>query len=379
MIVRTYSFQKEWNQPLDTAYDSPQTLLLCFGNLHKEKHLKDAYLELCKKFPNSHIVGCSTAGEIKDKEFFEKSLVVAVVKLEKSFLESIHKKLNKNSNLKEVGSKIVQDLSNKRENLKSIIFFCDGININGTRLIEGMNEKLAPDVTLSGGLAGDGVDFKKTQIYHSNSILDTGVVAVGFYGENIFARGNYEGGWDRFGIDRKITSSKDNILYTLNDEPALKIYKRYLGEFSKNLPASALRFPLLVRREQGDEPKVRTILQIDEDTQAMIFAGDIPEGGFATFMKANIERLIDAAYSTTAELEFEPNIPENLLCISISCVGRQLVLKQRTEEELEAVMEVLPANSFQIGFYSYGEVSALSNGKCDLHNQTMTVTLIGEL
>jgi hypothetical protein len=228
-------------------------------------------------------------------------------------------------------------------------------------------------------LAGDGVDFKKTQIYHSNSILDTGVVAVGFYGENIFARGNYEGGWDRFGIDRKITSSKDNILYTLNDEPALKIYKRYLGEFSKNLPASALRFPLLVRREQGDEPKVRTILQIDEDTQAMIFAGDIPEGGFATFMKANIERLIDAAYSTTAELEFEPNIPENLLCISISCVGRQLVLKQRTEEELEAVMEVLPANSFQIGFYSYGEVSALSNGKCDLHNQTMTVTLIGEL
>ncbi len=378
MIIETYLFEKEWDKKPNPNIDSKNTLLLCFGNLHKNRLLKEAYLQLVKEFPKSHIIGCSTAGEIKDSEFFENTLVMAVLKFEHSNLVTIHKEFKKDSNLKELGKNLITDLYSRGDNLKTIIFFSEGIDINGTKLIDGMNETLKPQTILSGGLAGDGVDFKETFVYHSKKILKNGIVAVGFYGERLFTKSSYKGGWDRFGIERKITSAKDNILYSLNDEPALKLYKRYLGEYSKKLPASALLFPLLVRRDKNDEPKVRTILQIDEENQAMIFAGDIPEGGYATFMKANLERLIDAAYSTTAELEIK-ELPKELLCLSISCVGRHLVLKQRTEEELEAVMESLPENAKQIGFYSYGEVSALHNKKCDLHNQTMTITLIGEL
>ena len=380
VTVKTYLFDLTkggWIDTPDKGLDSSKTLLFCFGNLHKNSKLKEAYLNLSKEFPNSKIVGCSTAGEIKDKEYFEESLVVALIKFEKSSIYTISKNFKSSKSFRELGKEVVNELIKKDKHLKAIIFFCDGININGTKLVEGMNEVLPEDVVLSGGLAGDGVDFKETYTYHNSEISKNSIVGIGLYGESLFVKSNYKGGWDKFGIERKITSSKDNILYSLNGEPALELYKRYLGDYSKKLPASALLFPLLVKRDKKDEPKVRTILGVDEEHQAMIFAGDIPEGGYATFMKANLERLIDAA--SLASFEINQDLPQNTLCISISCVGRHLVLKQRTEEELEAVMESLPKGAKQIGFYSYGEISGLQNRKCDLHNQTMTITLMGEV
>jgi hypothetical protein len=59
-------------------------------------------------------------------------------------------------------------------------------------------------------------------------------------------------------------------------------------------------------------------------------------------------------------------------------VGRRLVLGSRTEEEIEATLEVLPKGTQQIGFYSYGEISPYTAGTCDLHNQTMTLTTLSE-
>jgi hypothetical protein len=384
MEVETYLFQKNnWDKELDISKDSPQTLLLCFGNLNRYPKLKSAYLELCEKFPASNIVGCSTAGEMKDGEFFEQSLVVALVKFEKSQVEVAIREFKKGDDLKVVGGKLMRELVLARDNLKSVFILSDGIDVNGTRLVQGLNDVLGDKIVLTGGLAGDETEFKSTYLYFNGEIKEDSVLAVGIYGKSILVKSNYRGGWDKFGVERIITSSKDNILYSLNGEPALQVYKRYLGEYSSKLPASALLFPLLVRKDREDnKPKVRTILGIDEKNQAMIFAGDIPEGGLATFMKTNLERLIDAASIASDELvkEFRDNLPDgDMLCISISCVGRRLVLKQRTDEEAEAVKDALPLNSFQVGFYSYGEISPLHNGQCALHNQTMTLTLIGEL
>jgi hypothetical protein len=55
------------------------------------------------------------------------------------------------------------------------------------------------------------------------------------------------------------------------------------------------------------------------------------------------------------------------------------VLKQRIEEEVEAVRDILGGHTELTGFYSYGEISPFKPGaKCDLHNQTMTITALSE-
>jgi hypothetical protein len=176
-----------------------------------------------------------------------------------------------------------------------------------------------------------------------------------------------------------VTRSTDNILYEIDNQPALEIYKQYLGDKAAGLPATGLLFPLQLTEDYAKgEAKVRTILSVNESEQSITFAGDIPEGSLVSLMKANYDRLVDGALGAAESVDLKGHDNEPVLSIAISCVGRRLVLKQRTEEELEAILEVFPSNTAQIGFYSYGEISPLTDGRCDLHNQTMTLTLIWE-
>jgi hypothetical protein len=160
---------------------------------------------------------------------------------------------------------------------------------------------------------------------------------------------------------------------------ALDLYKKYLGEHAKELPSSGLLYPLSLRIAENTTPVVRTILAVDENEKSMTFAGDVPEGAYARLMKANFDRLIDgaigAAKVTSGMLASSPAE----LAILISCVGRKLVLKQRVEEEVEGVRDVLGRQPVLAGFYSYGEISPFTpNAKCELHNQTMTITTLSE-
>jgi hypothetical protein len=165
----------------------------------------------------------------------------------------------------------------------------------------------------------------------------------------------------------------------LDGIPALSLYKTYLGDRAAGLPATGLLFPLAIRKHASD-PRwlVRTILATDEQTQSLTFAGDIPEGALAQLMQANFDRLVQGASEAALGTQDAVWDSRPLLAIAISCVGRRLVLGQRTEEELEATSKILPPQGRQIGFYSYGEISPLIDGSCDLHNQTMTLTTICE-
>jgi hypothetical protein len=201
---------------------------------------------------------------------------------------------------------------------------------------------------------------------------------VGFYGDHVHLGHGSKGGWDIFGPERRVTKSSGNILYELDGRPALQLYKEYLGERAAGLPATGLLFPLSLRVTKSENKSlVRTILAVDEAHQSMTFAGDIPEGYLAQLMRANFDRLVQGA-SEAAQSTSRNNGSAAVLAVAISCVGRRLVLGERTEEETEAALEVLPRGTAQVGFYSYGEISPYASGLCDLHNQTMTLTTISE-
>jgi len=255
----------------------------------------------------------------------------------------------------------------------------DGLQVNGSELVRGMNSILPASVTVTGGLAGDGDRFKRTWVIADRRLTPGFVAAVGLYGDAVRVGHGSKGGWDAFGVERRVTRSRGNVLFELDGRPALQLYKEYLGERASGLPAAGLLFPLTLRSAPSDDKRlVRTILAVDEATQSMTFAGDIPEGYYAQLMCANFDRLIqgasEAALSTGNRVATGP-AP---LAIAISCVGRRLVLGERAEEETEATLEVLPPGTRQIGFYSYGEISPYTTGHCDLHNQTMTLTTISE-
>jgi hypothetical protein len=380
MKISSYTITRESqiDKEVDARLDSPQTAVFVFGGAKSFRNKKEIFEKLAKKFPHSHIIGCSSAGEIFQTNVYDDSLSIAVAQFDGTALTSVALPIASYPNADALG----KDLANKvnQKGLAGVFVLSEGIHINGSELIKGITSVLPQQIAVSGGLAGDGAEFKQTWTLHNGKLLDQHVVALGFIGDDIKVSHGTHGGWDKFGPKRLVTRSQGNVLYELDGEPALDLYKKYLGERAVELPSAALLFPLLIE-ENGTVEKtyVRTVLSIDEKEKTMTFAGDMPQGSQAQFMKANLDRLVDSA-STAAKKIKNLASDTSTLAIAISCVGRRLVLKDRIEEEVESTMGFLPSkNTTQVGFYSYGELSPLVQGKpCELHNQTMTLTVLQE-
>lgn len=349
-------------------------LVLCFGA--REMLTGEPVFEMLrKKFPAALIATCSTSGEIFHTEVMDETLSVTAVEFNKTRLEPRQVSINQMEDSYAAGKKLI-DLFDKEE-LCYILVLSDGSRVNGSELVRGMNEAAGDTVLITGGLAGDGSNFQTTVVGLNHAPAAGVVAAIGFYSKHLQVHHGSQGGWETFGMEKLVTKSSSNELFEIDHFNALELYKQYLGPDSEELPGSALLFPLAVKLPGADEPVVRTILSIDNNRGSMTFAGDIPEGSTVRFMRANFDKLTNAA-SGAASLAKEPaNAPD--LALLISCVGRKLILKSRTEEEVEAVHDVLNGDTLLTGFYSYGEISPLKpGGRCTLHNQTMTITTFHE-
>lgn len=318
----------------------------------------------------------STAGEIIDDAVYDDSLVITSIHFSSSQVAFARTNIKDHGSSFDAGESLVKQLD--EAGLSHILVFSDGTRVNGTELVEGMNHGIERNVPITGGLAGDQELFRKTLVGLNRNIQAGNIVAIGLYGNKIRLQHGSQGGWDSFGPDRLVTRSEANVLYELDDKPALDLYKRYLGSLADKLPGAGLLFPLSIRPEGDQQSVVRTILSVNEKDRSMTFAGNIPQGKYVRLMKANFDRLIDAA-GVAAQQSFRAKNSGNGLALLISCVGRRLALNQRVDEELEAVTEVLGENTVTSGFYSYGEISPQVKGQsCELLNQTMTITTISE-
>jgi len=363
---------RAWSKPFP-AMDSDRTLVTVFG-ASSYLHDPEPIRELVSAFPTSHVIGCSSSGEIYQEMISDGSLAVAVARFDHTDLRLAVTPITAESSAR-AGRELAAQLAGP--DLAAVFMLSDGLNVNGTGLVAGINEVL-PGIAITGGLAGDGDRFEQTWTLVDGKPIPGFTTGVGFYGDHVHVGHGSQGGWDLFGPERMVTRARGNVLFELDGEPALELYKRYLGELASGLPATGLLFPLALRATEEDEKSlVRTILAVDEDMQSLVFAGDIPEGHRARLMQANFDRLVGGA-ETAAEVAFPGDVSGSYLTIAISCVGRRLVLGERTEDELEAVSHVLPEGNHQVGFYSYGEISPCNQGACDLHNQTMTLTVVAE-
>ncbi|MFZ3230800.1 MAG: FIST N-terminal domain-containing protein [Pseudobdellovibrio sp.] len=379
MKIKILQFYKnKWSESFPVELDSENTWITVVSNSKRTDFTP--LQDLKKHFAKSTLIGCSSAGEIFNDGVFDDSLSVSICMFEKTILRSIEVKINSSADSLAIGKSIGDTLNAK--DLKAIFVLSDGLNINGTELAMGINSKVntsTKTVPVSGGLSGDGSDFKSTFTLYGDVVSTKQVVAVGFYGDKLTVGTGSVGGWDAFGAARKVTKSKGNVLLELDGQPALKLYKEYLGGQASKLPASALLYPLSISYEQRKDI-VRTILAVDEKDQSLTFAGDIPEGSVAQLMKANFSRLVEGAESAgIAASNFALKSTSAILALAVSCVGRRLVLGEKIEDETEAVIRILPNNSKMIGFYSYGELSPNGNYGCELHNQTMTLTVFQEM
>ena len=339
------------------------------------------YFELREMFPKAHIVGCSTGGQIHNNDVNDDEIAAAALSFEATNIRLACETARSSERSRACGDAIGRSLA--APDLAGIFVLSDGLNINGSELVAGITGVVGERVPVTGGLAGDGAQFKETLVGADCPPRKHTVAAVGFYGSAIRIGHGSAGGWDEFGPRRRITRSAGNVLYALDSAPALDLYERYLGEEeAKGLPGTALLFPLRIYNpDQPQHDLVRTVLSVDRNARSMTFAGDMPEGWVAQLMRGNFDRL--AAGAGEAARQAAADIAQyhegEGVAVLVSCIGRRLLMGQRTTEEVEAVGAEFGARIPRLGFYSYGEISPhAASGVCELHNQTMTITAITE-
>ena len=378
MKLDTFSYQesKGWSATTFPASDSDRTLVLVFG-APEFRQSTGPLQALRQAYPKAQFLGCSTSGEILEGQILDHSLVVSVLRFDRTSLKTTAAPIASPEYSEEAGRFLGTQLY--RNDLRAVLVLSDGLRVNGSELVRGLNAALPPSIVVTGGLAGDGDRFQQTWVL-KDGLPETGfVTALGLYGEAVQVGHGSRGGWDIFGPERVVTKSHSNVLFELDGKPALDLYKEYLGERASGLPATGLLFPLAIRAHAGDQKTlVRTILAVNETNRSMTFAGNIPEGSLAQLMRANFDRLVQGASDAASAARFPGATQGPTLSIAISCVGRRLVLGEMTEDETEACAEACPPQTRQIGFYSYGEISPYAKGSCDLHNQTMTITTLSE-
>lgn len=367
--------------PYSCAWDGRQTLVLAF--FAPDFALLPAPLErLRAAFPQSFLLGCSTGGEVIGSSVEDHSVAVAVMRFTSTGLcmAQTHVASGPMAS-KEAGEKLGYALA--APDLKGVFVLSDGLNVSGSELASGFNAALPPHVKVSGAMAADGERFKNTYVIAAGPgepvrILDRHVGAVGFCGNSIHLAHGSGGGWSPFGLERCVTRSKGKVLFELDGKPALQLYKNYLGDQAQGLPATALSFPLAIldKTANDSEVLVRSVLGVNEETQSLTFAGDIPQGATVQLMHCHIDRLVEGAASAAEKLGKVAAGPA--LAIAVTCIGQRMAMRERAEEGLEAVLDTLPEKTPMMGFFAYGELSPLSSGLCQLQNQTMTLTLVQE-
>lgn len=351
-------------------------LVLVFGNRFLFEK-PEVIASIRAEFPYEHIVFGSSAGEIVCCNVNDNSISVTAIEFEKStFIVERENVLDHNKDAKELGEVLLQKIP--KENLKHLFVLSEGSFSNGSSLISGLEDKKEDHITLTGGMCGDDARFEKTLASYKEDPKEGEVILIGFYGESLEITKASYGGWITFGPERVITKAEGNILYEIDGQPALDLYKKYLGEKSNELPQASLLYPLNVTPEDKSEPVVRTILNINDKDQSMILAGDVPVNSRVQLMMASVDG-IAAGAQTAAEFAMKGRHNKPELALIVSCIGRKLVMNQRVEEELEQVKEVVGEKVPLAGFYSYGEIAPFNGSStCELHNQTMTLTLISE-
>ena len=384
MILSAHTYSPDdqtWSDSHTLSQQADHVAIFAFGD-HTHFRNQTALHQLHTLNPDAHLIGCSTAGEILQGHVYDESLHAVRVEFEHSRLKSFSITLQDDISDRDTGKQLGQQIC-ESEQPAMVYILAEGIRINGDYFLEGINTTIPSDVLIVGGFAGDDASFKETFVVHNSTVNSRSVVALAIYGDHISTVQSSAGGWNTFGPLRLVTRSKETTVYELDGQPALELYKKYLGELAADLPASGLRFPLAITTSPSQSSKehiMRATLAINEEEQSISFGGNIPQGSTVWLMKANRESLISGAEDASQILidRAPQDIP--LLVLAVSCVSRRLVMGERTEEELDLLWESLPKGSILSGFYSFGEIApgTTNPSRSVLHNQTMTLTMIYE-
>lgn len=327
---------------------------------------------------NIQIFGATTAGEFIDGEIGHESIAIMLLNInpENFRLMEIETGDRKTREIaKMIGEKGLKEFNNP-----AFIVASGGISTDGEMIVKGIEDVVGHDAIIFGGLAGDDFTMTGTYVFTNKNYNINGLVVIVLDADKVNVAGLATSGWQPVGTMRTITKSEGNVVYTIDDQPALDVVIKYMG-VNKNLDEwkdvimnVGSEFPMQLQREDA-EPVIRAPLFANKEDRSLVCAGSVPQGSKVRFSLPPDYNVIEKVIEECREIK-EKELPEAEAMIMFSCKARHLSLGPMVSDEIDQVKDVWDAP--MAGFFSYGEMGKASKGKHEFHNNTCSLVVISE-
>lgn len=326
---------------------------------------------------NIEVVGCTTAGEICNDQIGNDSISMLFLDMKKEYYR-IHFAEKNDRTIYQAGYEI-GDIANSSFKNPAIILLSGGITIDAVQMVDGVKNALQKEVPMYGGLAGDNLNMQRTYVFTNDKKTDDGLLALIIDNDNISVEGKATSGWEPMGVVNTITKARGNVVYSINDEPALDVFVRYFGYFDNTITEEKLlssmsgQYPLQIIKD--DEYSIlRAPLLGDEKERTLTLGGGVKDGDQFRFSVSPGFEVIDQTINEFKTLN--EAIPEADALILFSCVGRHAAFGPLLENEVEGIYNHW--KSPMIGFMTYGEIGNTESGVCEFHNETCSLVALRE-
>lgn len=335
--------------------------------------------KLTAHYPDAEIVGCSTEGQVLKNSVLREELVLTAVEFRSTKVVSHTVEVLSTKNHYEKGLELASLF--KKEGLKHVFLLSVSLATYGDDFIKGLRKGFPQEVKVTGGLAGDNKKYNKDFVLDGSREPNSTVAkAIGFYGDSLTITYASVGGWEEKPIKLKATQSSKNVLETINNKPALDVYREVLMLSEDEVGESSIKYPFSVYQVGENEPVIRAVVGVDTKNKTITFGGNIEEGSTLKIMKASVDRIIEGAgEAATKGLSAIPQSHQVKLALIVSCNSRKTFLNDYVSEEIEQVIDEVGQHTTYTGFYARGEIAPFKQDEnVRLHNQTMTLTLFSE-
>lgn len=358
------------------------TLAIAFISIKQDREA------ICKLLDDKdiQIFGATTAGEFIDGEIEAGSIVVMLLDINPAYFKIEFIETSPETALKDANKLGVTG----RETFTNaaLIIATGGVFIDGDKIIEGIVQGFGipespanREVTIFGGMAGDDLLAEKPLVFTNGKSTDNAIVALIIDEDKIDVRGIAACGWKAIGTAKTVTKSEGNIVYTIDDKPALDMLMKYLGvevksdESTEVVPfLNSWYYPLQLERENGDSV-IRATRFANSKDRSLICTGSVPQGSAIRFSLPPEFDAIETVVTECASIKHNDSQEADAL-IMFSCVSRHLSFGALMREEIEQVQKVW--NAPMAGFFTYGEYGKSKIGKLEFHNNACCVVALKE-
>jgi hypothetical protein len=324
------------------------------------------------------IFGASSFGQFIDSDYDTDSIVVMLMEINPDSFR-IEFRETGNSSTEEI-AKSIGEAAKTAFDRPAFIVASGGIKTNGEKIVEGIQKATGKDTAIFGGLAASDFETMDTFVFTNENYSNDGLVALVLDGEKISVTGYATGGSQPIGMFHTITKSEDNVVYTIDDEPALDLILRYSGNIRTSLKEEtgllniASAFQIQLQRENAS-PIMRTPMYANLDEKSVVFAGSLPEGSRVKFCTLPGFEVVENVISEFSK--YRKNAADADATVLFSCQGREIAFGPYMKDEIERLKKLW--DSPMIGLFSFGEIGPGPDGRTEFYNLTCSLALLKEV